>query len=242
MADDNGYDDDGNFVGERGWDKPKRTYKALEFVLDRAWDNKWAMNLSYTLAYGRGNAEGPVNTDTGFDDTGRTEAFDNPFVNLGGYGPLPNDRRHQIKGRGTYAFNENWEVGATLDAQSGQPINGFGVGNPFDSTDFFSFYICVENCDSEIPSERVYEHSPRGSYGHLPWTFDVGASISYLRDFGSSKLRVDFVVFNLLDQRKVIAVDETRQDTIGNDENPFFLNGTAYQLPRSAQIRVALDF
>jgi hypothetical protein len=236
------YDDEGNFVGQRGWVKPKRTYKALEFVLDRAWDDKWAMNLSYTLAYGRGNAEGPVNTDTGFDDTGRTEAFDNPFVNLNGYGALPNDRRHQIKFRGTYAINENWQLGATLNAQSGQPINGFGVGNPFDATDFFSFYICVQNCESENASERVYELSPRGSYGRLPWTFDLGASISYLRNIGSSKLRVDFVVFNLLDQRKVIAVDETRQDTIGNDTNPFFLYGTDYQLPRSAQIKVSLDF
>jgi hypothetical protein len=249
------YDDDGNFVGQRGWVKPRRTYKALEFVLDRAWDEKWSFNASYTLAYGYGNAEGPVNSDTGFDDTGRTEAFDNPFVNLGGYGALPNDRRHQFKFRGMYAFNRNWQVGATLDAQSGAPINGFGVGNPYDATDFFSFYVCVEHCgvnpatgDDYLPSERVYELSPRGGYGRLPWTFDLNASISYLRDIGRSKLRVDFVVFNLLDQRHLTSVDETRQDTIGDstgplyNTNPFFLYGTSYQNPRYAQLKVSLDF
>ena len=38
------------------------------------------MNAAYTLAYSEGNAEGPVNTDTDFGDTGRTEAFDDPWV------------------------------------------------------------------------------------------------------------------------------------------------------------------
>jgi hypothetical protein len=235
------YDDDGNLVGQRGWLEPRRDYKALELVLDRAWDDKWSFNASYTLAYSRGNYEGPVNTDTGFDDTGRTEAFDNPFVNIYGTGYLPNDRRHQFKFRTAYAFNDHWQVGATLNAQSGLPINGFGTGNPFDGTDFLSFYICVENCDSDIPSERIYEPSPRGSYGTLPWTYDLSASVSFLTRIGSSRLRADFVVFNLLDQRRLTSVDETRQDPDRVD-NPFFHNGTGYQLPRSAQIKVSIDF
>ena len=58
-----------------------RDYKALELQVDRAWDGKWGFNASYTLAYGRGNAEGPVNSDTDFADAGRTENFDNPWVN-----------------------------------------------------------------------------------------------------------------------------------------------------------------
>ncbi|HET6436268.1 MAG TPA: TonB-dependent receptor, partial [Xanthomonadaceae bacterium] len=65
-------------TGQRGWTKPRRTYKALEFQLDRAWDGKWAFNGSYTLSWNEGNAEGPVNTDTNFGDTGRTENFDDP--------------------------------------------------------------------------------------------------------------------------------------------------------------------
>ena len=59
--------------GQRGWSKPKRTYKALEFQLDRAWDDKWSLNVAYTLAWSNGNTEGPVNSDTNFADTGRTK-------------------------------------------------------------------------------------------------------------------------------------------------------------------------
>ena len=73
----------GTFLGRiSGFPDPKRTYKALEFVLDRAWDDKWSLNASYTLSYAEGNAEGPVNSDFNFADSGRTEAFDDPYVNL----------------------------------------------------------------------------------------------------------------------------------------------------------------
>src|SRR5690606_17131986 len=80
------YDSEGNYLGQTGWVKPRRTYRAVEFQIDRAWDEKWALNASYTLSWSRGNAEGPVNSDTNFDDAGRTENFDDPWVNHGGYG------------------------------------------------------------------------------------------------------------------------------------------------------------
>ena len=237
------YDDDGNLVGSRGWEKPKRTYKALELVLDRAWDDKWALNASYTLAYGNGNAEGPVNSDIkgGFSDAGRTENFDNPFVNLNGDGPLANDRRHQFKFRGIYAISENWQLGGTLSAQSGQPISPYGAGTPFDGTEFFSRYLCVQNCSTGVPSDRIYVLAERGSGGRLPWTYDVGASVSYLRDIGAAKLNVTLAVFNLLNREGLNGIDEEFESEVGS-RNDQYLYGTSYQSPRSAQLRVTVDF
>ena len=236
------YDDDGNYVGERGYSTPKRTYKALELTIDRAWDDKWALNASYTLAYSRGNAEGPVNTDSGFSDTGRTEHFDDPFVNLDADGPLPNDRRHQFKLRGSYAINEDWTVGATMNMQSGTPITGFGVGNPFDGTNYFSMYICVQNCTSGNPSERVYVLSPRGAYGNLPWTSNVNASVAYEHSFAAADLRVSLSVYNLFNSTKVTSVDQELQADISDEVSDTFRFGTDYQSPRYAQLRVSVDF
>jgi len=241
------YDDEGNYLGQRGWVKPKRTYKALEFQLDRAWDEKWTMNASYTWSKSEGNAEGPVNSDTNFGDTGRTENFDDPWVNLGGYGPLANNREHQIKLRGTYALNENWQVGATLDASSGGPITGFGTGNPYDAQKYHSYFICVAACDTAQP---VYEASPRGGYGEMPWTYDVGASVTYLQSFGRSNLRVKFAVFNLLNQQRTVRVDQELQPSVGMREddptqpllNEFFGVGYGFQQPRYAQLTVTVDF
>lgn len=235
------YDDDGNYVGEAGYSKPNRTYKAMELQIDRAWDDRWAFNASYTLSYSRGNAEGPVNSDTDFSDTGRTENFDDPWVNLGGNGYLPNDRRHQFKFRGAYGFNEQWAVGGTLVAQSGRPVNAFGVGNPFDGTNYHSNYICVANCTSGNPSERIYEASPRGVGGRLPWTYNLGANVTYLHSFGSADMRVKLAVYNLLNSEKVTEVNDELESDIGFI-NPDYRQGTSYQTPRYAQLTVSVNF
>ncbi|KGQ20548.1 Oar protein [Lysobacter dokdonensis DS-58] len=236
------YDVDGNFVGTTGWVKPKRDYKALEFVLDRAWDNKWSLNASYTLAFSEGNAEGPVNSDTDFADSGRTEAFDNPWVNFNGDGYLPNDRRHQLKLHGAYAINDAWEIGAAFDARSGRPISAFGAGNPFDETEFHSFYVCTANCD--LPNDqRTYTHIGRGDWGRLPWTYDLGASITYRHSFGTADLRVKFALFNVFNMQRVTEVNEDLEleDGIGTP-NEFFLQGTNYQSRAMGQLTVSLDF
>jgi hypothetical protein len=236
------YDSEGNYIGQRGWVTPKRSYKALEFQIDRAWDGKWALNASYTLSWSRGNAEGPVNSDTEFDDTGRTENFDDPWVNLGGDGYLPNDHRHQIKVRGVYALDDHWRLGGDLRALSGSPITGFGVGNPFDATNYHSYFICVENCDGPS-TERVYVRSPRGDYGRTPWTFDVGASIAWLTSFGDKgHMQVKFAVYNLFNQQHTIRVNQDLQTTIGDAVNDTFRQPIGFQSPRFAQLTVSADF
>jgi len=236
------YDSQGNYLGQRGWVKPKRTYTALEFQLDRAWDEKWAFNASYVMSWNRGNAEGPVNSDTNFNDTGRTENFDNPWVNYGGDGPLPNDRRHQLKLRGTYAITPHWQVGANMDVHSGGPITGFGVGNPYDETNYHSYYICADKCDSDVSEDRVYVRSPRGKYGNMPWTYTLDASISYLRPFEGGKLRVKLSVYNLLNQQRTVRVDQDLQTDISNSTSDTFRQPIGFQAPRFTQLTVSLDF
>ncbi|WP_426701983.1 TonB-dependent receptor [Rhodanobacter sp. Col0626] len=242
-----GLDADGDpimtYIGQRGWVKPKRTYSAVEFQIDRAWDDKWAFNASYTMSWSRGNAEGPVNSDTNFSDTGRTENFDDPFVNFGGDGYLPNDRRHQFKLRGTYALTPHWQLGADLQVLSGTPITGFGVGNPFDATNYHSYYTCVENCTSDVSADRVYVNSPRGKYGRTPWSYDLGASITWQTPIGDTgRLKAKFAVYNLLNSQRTLNVDQDLQTTIGDGTNPYFGDGISYQAPRFAQFTLSLDF
>lgn len=240
-------------TGQRGWVKPKRSYKALEFQVDRAWNDKWSFNASYTLAWSEGNAEGPVNTDTNFGDTGRTENFDDPFVNFRGDGPLANDHRHQIKLRGNYAITDNWRVGATLDARSGGPITAFGVGNPYNWKSYHSYFLCVDKCtrnqaypnpqegDTWSTSDRVFEHSARGGAGRMPWTLDVGASVSYEREFGVATFRAKLAVFNLFNRQEPVWVYQELEPGVG-DRNEFFGQERFLQSPRYSQLTLALDF
>jgi hypothetical protein len=235
------FDDNGNYVGERGYPKPKRNYKALEFMLDRAWDDHWSLNASYTLAFSKGNAEGPVNSDTDFGDTGRTENFDNPWVNYGADGYLPNDRRHSLKVRGAYALGESWEVGASLNVLSGRPISAIGSGNPFDGTNYYSYFICTANCTSDIPSERVYALRGRGNEGRTPWLYDVGATVTYKHSFSAADLRVKLSVYNLFNQQYNQQVDDRLEDDIGHISE-FWRLGSDYQTPRYATLTLNLDF
>jgi hypothetical protein len=227
------FDEDGNYTGDVGYPEPKRTYKAVELMIDRAWDNSWSMNATYTLSWNEGNAEGPVNSDTDFADAGRTEAFDNPWVNYGAYGYLPNDRRHQFKLRGAYALGEHWEFGATLSVQSGRPISALGECNPFDDTCFYSFFILNETTGE-------YELVDRGSRGETPWLYDLGANVTYRHSFAVADLSVKFAVYNLLNQERVTEVDEYLGSVPnGNSE---YRMGTGYQSPRYGLLTVKLDF
>jgi hypothetical protein len=234
-------DDDGNYVGEMGYAKPKRNYKALELMLDRAWDDRWSMNASYTLSFSKGNAEGPVNSDSNFADTGRTEQFDDPFVNYGAYGYLANDRRHSFKLRSAYAVSEGWELGATLSVQSGRPISAIGSGNPFDANDYWSFFICTQNCLSDVASERVYELRGRGNEGRTSWLYDLGANVTFRHSFSVADLRVKLAIYNLLDQQRETQVVDRLEPNLGVP-NEFYRLGDGYQSPRYGTLTFNLDF
>ena len=237
-------------TGQRGWEKPKRTYKALEFQVDRAWDGKWALNASYTLSWSDGNAEGPVNTDTNFGDTGRTENFDDPFVNFRGEGPLANDHRHQIKLRGTYALNDNWRVGATLDARSGGPITAFGVGNPYNWKSYHSYFICVENCtrpdnaqegDTWSTADRVFEHSSRGGAGRMPWIVNFGLSLGYERSFAAGTFEAKLSAYNIFNRQEPVWVYQELEPGVG-DRDALFGKERFLQSPRYAQLVLAWKY
>ena len=105
----------------------------------------------------QGNAEGPVNSDFNFGDSGRTEAFDDPWVNLNGYGYLPNDRRHSFKVRGQYAISEHWQIGATFLARS-PGVRSAPSASATRSTTATSTAstICVANCTATDSTQRVF--------------------------------------------------------------------------------------
>lgn len=232
-----------------GYFEPKREYKAVEFQIDRAWDGKWSFNASYLWSKLTGNHEGPVNSDTNYGDTGMVQYWDHPSNNQD-YGPLFNDHRHQIKLRGAYAINEVWSLGATATALSGGPITPLGVAWPDDSTGGASFvtigsgggtfWHCVQNC-SGAWNERVFEYAPRGSAGRMPWTYNVGANITWTLPVEGVDLKARFSVFNLLNDQEVINVRQ-RYEANPGVVRPLFGTGTRWQSPRYMQLVVTYNF
>lgn len=232
-----------------GYYDPKRTYKSVEFQIDRAWDGKWALNASYLWSKSHGNHEGPVNSDTNYGDTGMVQHWDHPANNQD-YGPLFNDRRHQFKVRGSYALNEQWAFGATFTAMSGGPINQFGVTWPGDTTGAGSFvtegsgggsfWHCTANCSGPV-DDRVYEYAGRGSGGRMPWTYNVGANVTWTLPVDGIDLKARFSVYNLLNDQEVINVRQRYEGNPGQ-VRPLYGTGTRWQSPRYAQLVVTWNF
>ncbi len=113
------FDEDGNYIGDVGYPEAEARLQGAR-VHDRPRVGRPLVVQRHVHAVvQQGQRRRAVNSDTDFADAGRTEAFDNPWVNFGGGGYLPNDRRHQIKLRGAYALGDSWEVGASLAAALG---------------------------------------------------------------------------------------------------------------------------
>ncbi|RYZ73451.1 MAG: TonB-dependent receptor [Lysobacteraceae bacterium] len=228
-----------------GYKKPRRTYKAVEFQLDRAWDDKWAFNASYLWSKSEGNIEGPVNSDTGYADTNLVQFYDHPAVNER-YGVLFNDFRHQIKLRGSFKLNEMWSFGASFSARSGGPITAFGVRWPNDNRGFGpgefsgggSGWLCVANCSS-INRELVY--SERGAFGRMPWVRDLGVNVTWTLPVEDVDLKARFSVYNVLNSQTEVNVHSRYESTAGT-RMPYFGEGTVWQAPRYMQLVVTWNF
>ena len=231
-----------------GYKKPRRTYKAIEFQVDRAWDDKWAFNASYTWSKSEGNVEGPVNSDTGYNDTNLVQYYDHPAVNER-YGPLFNDHRHQIKLRGSYKINEMFSVGATYSGISGGPISAYGVrwpldnrsaGGPSEFSGGGSGWLCVANCTGDW-DEREFVFSPLGAFGRKPWVHDLSASVTWTYPSDAIDLSARFSVYNLLNRQAATHVHSRYESTPGN-QMPYFGQARRWQSPRYMQLVVTYNF
>jgi len=230
-----------------GYKKPRRTYTAVEFQLDRAWDDKWAFNASYIWSKSEGNIEGPVNSDTGYNDTNLVQYFDHPAVNER-YGNLFNDHRHQLKLRGSYKLNDSWMFGATFAAYSGGPISAFGVrwpndnrsaGGPGEYSGGGSGWLCTSGCSDYRTRQLVY--SPLGAFGRMPWVKDLSANVTWTLPVPTGDLKMRFAVYNLLNSQTVVNV-HSRYESAPGTKMPYFGEGKGWQSPRYMQLVVTYNY
>lgn len=209
-----------------GLPKPTRTYKALEFFFERAWDQVWTLQGSYTYAKSYGNSEGYVNSSIVQADAGITVDFDFAEFTEHATGYLPNDRRHALKLFGAHALNDEWSIGGNVLIQSGRPksCSGSYAGNisPEDPT----LYAGTAWYCNHAPS-------PRGTWGRTDWTKTVGMGVSYTPKWLEG-LRLGVDVFNLFNERGVTA---TRQI-----EGSRFNKPLGWQAPRYFRLSASYDF
>ena len=133
------------------FENPVHKYDALELTLNKNFSDNWGLIASYRYAKLKGNFEGFYRSDNGQSDPAISALFDFPtndpsYTAIGvpqygfggdiryqgttlGQGVLPNDRPHQVKLYGSYAWGGlnlgagvNWGSGRSLTLLDANPI------------------------------------------------------------------------------------------------------------------------
>ncbi|WP_206484342.1 TonB-dependent receptor [Thalassotalea sp. G2M2-11] len=224
-----------------GYPKAERQYAAVDFTLNRAWDDKWMYSFTYTWSHSWGNNEGFVRSDNDQDDSGLTTNFDQPGLVDGASGNLPNDRRHVVKMTGAYNVIEDLNVGFNFNWSQGRPLNSFGV-HPTDA--FASLYGAA----SFVKDGQLVD---RGSEGRTPNTWSLDLSASYDMYFDDNKVTFRADVFNVTNNDSATQINEINERIAGYDSSfggyrgshePTYGLPTDFQRPRYVRFSVIAEF
>jgi hypothetical protein len=224
----------------------KRWYKALEFFAEGHWD-KFFVQGSYTWAKSYGNFEGGVKSDIGQADTGTTQDFDYPELEIGTTGYLPNDRRHSFKLFGNYELTDEWSFGFNALIQSGRPLNCLGIygGDPI----FYrnSYFSCDAGAVSVGPAaggrlNNGYTRGNRGDRGRTEWQRNLDLNVAWKPNFADGHLTMKMDVFNVFNEHAATSVWERGENRAGLPSQDTYLIPTAFQAPRSFRFMVQYDY
>ena len=216
-------------AAQLGFDKPKRTYAAIDLFAEHPYRNGWAGRINYTLARSRGNTEGQTlsDTTTAQGDVAATQTWDYHEIMDYANGLLPNDRRHQIKAYGFYDLATEWTIGGNLLLASGRPRSCYGTNPNTIGTDY-NYQSASHYCFGTTGNLNV--PSPRGTVGRLPWEKTLDLNLAYRPVYISGlSLKVD--VFNVFNTQSLQKVYE-RYNT-NNARYSLYEGAIAYTQPRS---------
>jgi hypothetical protein len=214
-------------AAELGFEKAKRTYTALDLFAEHPMRSGWYGRVNYTWSRSRGNTEGQTKSDNAQTDVAATSTWDNTGLMVGADGPLPNDRKHQVKAFGFYEITPEWSVGGNFLAASGRPRSCFGWNkNSSDGGGYGSVYFY---CDGKA--------SPRGSLGTLPWDVRLDMNLVYRPAFiNGLSLKMD--VFNVANKQTAQTIDETYNVGRTVEINPTYGRVISYTPPRAVKLTV----
>lgn len=220
-----------------GFPDPLHKYRAVEIELNKRFSNNWQLLTNWRIASLRGNFEGHLRNDNGQTDPAISSLFDftaGDFNLLGDQfsdGPLNTERRHIANIYGSYAFGgqglarrlKGLNLGAGLHMESGVPISEL-LAHPA--------YLSP----AEVPT------GGRGKLGRTP--FFAQLDLHADRVFRLNEhMRLSFVadIFNVTNNRALRLPDQSRQLTVGLD-NEDFLKPLSYHTPARLRLGIRLDF
>jgi outer membrane receptor protein involved in Fe transport len=203
-------DADGNLVAGAPCDstQPRRFFRGVELTATHRFSNSFYLLASYLYSKLEGNYSGNLSQtrEGGQADPNINADFDYPGLVTNAFGRLRNDRTHQLKISGYYAFPFGLTVGANAFYNTGRP---------------FSIRGCASD---EVACNAGYNQEgylvPRGSAGDLPAAYEADLHLEYALRFGNVSITPIVDVFNVLNRQGVLSREELFNNTgatAGND-------------------------
>jgi hypothetical protein len=221
-------------AGDQGFEKPSRTYAALDVFAEHPFRNGWYGKVTYTLSRNKGNTEGQVRSDNGQADVAVTSTWDYPELMVGANGLLPNDRKHQIKAYGFYELTKEFVLGGNVLLASGRPRSCIGTSaQPGDSPNYSNqSFWCL---GSDVAHNVI---TPRGTLGNLPSDTRLDMNVAYKPNAVPGLMaRVD--VFNVFNKQVLQNVSEAYNS--GARISSTYETPLSYSGPRSVRLSVSYD-
>ncbi len=206
-------------------DSMKRNYSGLDLYLEHPFDGKWELRVDYTLSKSSGNMEGQVKSEFGQDNISKTQDWDAAEIMAYANGYLANDRRHQLKVRGSYQITDELSVGANFRINSGSPFSCLGYFNPDNrdenggSADPIGYGASYHTCFGQVATPGSKRN---------PWTRTLDLGLSYAPNFLDKKLKLGMQVLNVFNANGVL------QAGVTSETNPYTVSNT-FMLPQGRQ-------
>jgi outer membrane receptor protein involved in Fe transport len=239
------------YEGVGDFDRPRRTYDALELSVVKRFSQRWMARASYTYSVLTGNFSGLFSADTTQLDPNINSVYDLPELMFNRNGRLPGDQPHQVKLDAYYqlpvAGVGNFVIGGRVRGASGRPQNYLASHPDYGQGESFLL--------------------PRGSGERNPLSTTFDLQLAYGRSLGKDTgLELFVSVFNLFNQQATRRRDELYTldfvDPIGGGDerdlahaknessqygqlvtkNPNFDNPTELQLPVTVRFGARLTF
>ncbi len=155
-----------NLAANRFYDKPHRTYQALQLTAEHRFSGNLFVTGSYTYSRLRGNHPGLFSPETGQINPNITSMYDLPELMANRYGPLAGDQPHLLKVDGYYMLPlesiGQFVFGASGRLASGIPHNHLAGHFAYGKEE--SFLLPRGEGDRSPPSGAIDLHV---AYGHV---------------------------------------------------------------------------
>ncbi len=198
-------DANGNLVASSPCDstQPRRFFRGIEVTASHRFSDNFYVLASYLYSKLEGNYSGNFSQtrEGGQADPNINADFDYPGLVVNATGRLRNDRTHQVKLSGYYAFPFGLTAGLNASFATGRPYSIRGCAAD------------VTACGAGYNQEGYLV--PRGSAGDLPATYEADLHLEYGLRLGGLTVTPVVDVFNLLNRQGVTSREELFNNTSG---------------------------